>query len=254
MAVENIIEVKNVSFSYGQNQVLNDVSLTIKKGEFIGVIGPNGSGKSTLMNLIIGKLKASRGQIYIFGESIDKLKQKHLIGYVPQRSFSFNLSFPATVFEVVMMGLYASIGLFKKPGAIHREKVHDALKIVDMYEHKDTLIGNLSGGQMQRVFIARSIVSDPQILILDEPTVGIDARSEKNLFDLLEKLNKAGITIIMVTHDIMAITEKVSRIICLSGGKVNEHCTAIDLLEAGASDLYGYPVKLEKHEHGGEKL
>lgn len=251
--MENAIEVKNVSFSYGRNQVLNDVSFTVKNGEFIGVIGPNGSGKSTLMNLIIGKLKPSSGQIYILGKSAQSFKQKHLIGYVPQRSFSFNISFPASVSEVVEMGLYASIGLFKKLNPQHRKKAEDALKLVDMFDYKDTLIGNLSGGQMQRVFIARCIVSDPQILILDEPTVGIDARSERSLFELLEKLNKSGITIIMVTHDIMAITDKVNRIICLSGGKVNDHCTAIDLLQTGISELYGYPVKVEKHKHGGEK-
>ncbi|WP_026485796.1 metal ABC transporter ATP-binding protein [Caldanaerobius polysaccharolyticus] len=251
--MENAVEVKNVSFSYGRNQVLNNVSFTVKNGEFIAVIGPNGSGKSTLMNLIIGKLKPSTGQIYILGKNAQSFSQKHLIGYVPQRSFSFNISFPASVSEVVEMGLYASIGLFKKLNPQHRKRVEDALKLVDMYDYKDALIGNLSGGQMQRVFIARCIVSDPQILILDEPTVGIDARSERNLFELLERLNKSGITIIMVTHDIMAITDKVNRIVCLSGGKVNDHCTAIDLLQTGISDLYGYPVKVEKHQHGGKR-
>ncbi|MGB9779804.1 metal ABC transporter ATP-binding protein [Caldanaerobacter sp.] len=245
------IEVKNVNFSYDGRQVLKNISLKIEKGEFVGIIGPNGSGKSTLVKVMVGNLAPSSGEVLYEGVNLQNIKDKSFISYLPQRSSSFNSSFPASVEEVVSMGLYAKKGLFKKLSKEDWEKVYEALKVVDMYDFRKRLIGRLSGGQLQRVFIARSIVSDPQILFLDEPTTGIDAKSEKALYELLERLNKErNLTIIMVTHDIMAITDKAHRIICMTDGKINEKCEAIDIEKPDfAAILYEYPVKTIKHYH-----
>lgn len=248
----NLIELKNISFSYESKRVLDNISLNIQKGEFIGLIGPNGSGKSTLVNIMVGNLTPSSGEVLYNGKNIQSLKNRSFIGYVPQKSYSFNASFPASVKEVVSMGLYSRVGLFKKLSKKHWEEVFEALKTVNMLEYKDNLIGNLSGGQQQRVFIARSLVAKPEVLFLDEPTTGIDAKSEETLYAILEKLNKdKNITILMVTHDVWAITDKVSRIICMSEGKLNDRCDAVNISGSELAKVYGYSVKMEKHHHNG---
>lgn len=248
----NFVELKNVSFAYDTKKVLNNVSLKINKGEFVAIIGPNGSGKSTLVNIMVGNLIPTSGEVLYDGVKLTNIKNRSFISYVPQKSYSFNASFPASVEEVVSMGLYAKKGIFKKLSKKDWEEVYEALRIVDMLDYKHSLIGRLSGGQLQRVFIARSLVVKPEILFLDEPTTGIDAKSEKALYAILEKLNKEkGITIVMVTHDVWAITDKVSRIICMSEGKINEKCEAVDLDEGDLAEVYGYPVKITKHHHNG---
>lgn len=235
------IEVSNVTFAYEEKTVLENISLTIDKGEFVAIIGPNGSGKSTLINIMIGILKPNSGSIKAAW---------HDIGYLPQRSFAFNQAFPADVKEVVSMGLYTKVGLFKRLKKSDWNKVYETLGLVDMLDYKDRLIGHLSGGQQQRVFIARALVSDPQILFLDEPTVGVDARSQQALFDLLDKLNKErGITIVMVTHDVWAITDKVSRVICMGNGRIYPECSLDNMDAHMLSEIYGYPIKLESHVH-----
>ncbi|EIV99242.1 metal ABC transporter ATP-binding protein [Thermoanaerobacter siderophilus] len=248
----NLIELKNVSFAYDTKKILNNISLKINKGEFVAIIGPNGSGKSTLVNIMVGNLIPTSGEVLYDGVKLQNIKSRSFISYVPQKSYSFNASFPASVEEVVSMGLYAKKGIFKRLSKKDWEEVYEALRIVDMLDYKHRLIGRLSGGQLQRVFIARSLVVKPEILFLDEPTTGIDAKSEKALYAILEKLNKEkGITIVMVTHDVWAITDKVSRIICMSEGKINEKCEAVDLTAGELAEVYGYPVKITKHHHNG---
>lgn len=248
--MNHIIELKNVFFSYGDKDVLKNISLSIDPGEFVGLIGPNGSGKSTLVKIMIGDLTPLSGEILINDENIKGLKNRSMIGYVPQKSYSFNASFPTSVREVVSMGLYAKVGIFKKLSKDDWIIIDKSLKIVDMYNYKDRLIGNLSGGQLQRVFIARALVSDPKILFLDEPTTGIDAKSEETLYEILERLNKdKKITIIMVTHDVWAITNKVSRIICMSNGKLYDKCDTADFSGKELSEIYGFDVKIDRHHH-----
>ncbi|MGB9679140.1 MAG: metal ABC transporter ATP-binding protein [Thermoanaerobacteraceae bacterium] len=246
----NLIELNNVNFAYDSKKIINNVSLKIQKGEFIGLIGPNGSGKSTLVNIMIGNLIPDTGEVLYNGINLKSLKNRSFIGYVPQKSYAFNASFPASVKEVVSMGLYSKKGIFHKLNKKDWQEVYDALETVNMLEYKNRLIGNLSGGQLQRVFIARSLVSKPEILFLDEPTTGIDVKSENALYAILENLNKSkNITIVMVTHDVWAITSRVTRIVCMSEGRVNEKCEAVDLTGGELSEIYGYPVKIEKHYH-----
>lgn len=212
-----IINIKNVSYRYEQEPVLTEINLSIHSGQFWGVIGPNGSGKSTLLKLLLGLLEFKQGEIELFGEKIRAFQQWERIGYVSQKANSFNSGFPATVFEVVRSGLVKKIGLFRPYPKDIREKVKKALDKVEMGAFIDRNIGELSGGQQQRVFIARGIINEPDILILDEPTVGLDVQRVQSFYQLLKKLNQEnGLTIMMVTHDFAAMSEGLTHIALLN--------------------------------------
>lgn len=223
-----IIRIENISFGYGRANVLDGVSTVINDGDFLGIVGPNGSGKSTLLKIFLGLLKPEKGIIKVFDTDINKFNRWGMIAYIPQKATSFNQGFPATVEEVVSANLYPKIGLAGRLGKVHREKVDEALRTVGMLEYKKRLIGRLSGGQQQRVFIAKALVSDPKVIFMDEPTVGIDQKSEESFYELMDSLNKdRGITLVIVTHDIGAIDKRVNRVLCLSEGKLHEHDCAV---------------------------
>ena len=168
------------------------------------------------------RLTPSKGKIKLFNEELSKSKDLNKIGYVPQISLSSNATFPATVEEIVMTNLYSKIGFMKFPKKEHKEKVKEVLKKVNMQDYSKRLIGNLSGGQQQRVMIAKALVSDPKVIILDEPTTGIDAASEKSLYALLNKLNKESkITIIIVSHDFEKISQYTNKIFSVNKNKVS---------------------------------
>jgi zinc transport system ATP-binding protein len=196
-----VISLDNVSFSFGAKPVLSDLSFTVHERDFVGLIGSNGAGKTTLLRLIVGLLKPDAGRIELFGTPADRFKERHLIGYVPQRS-QFNPLFPATVREVVLSGLFGRRKLFRrvtKEDTIHCE---DALRTMQIEDLADKLIGALSGGQQQRVFLARALISNPKLLILDEPLSGIDAETQQNFFHLIRHMHqKHDITFLMVSHD-----------------------------------------------------
>src|SRR5260221_10307132 len=167
----NIIELDNVSFSYGHEEVVKNVSLAIHKGDYLGLIGPNGAGKSTLLKLMLGLLKPNQGTVKLFGVEVSKFKDWPKIGYVPQKTY-VEMNFPATVEEVVMMGRYGKRGLFHFPTAEDKRKVNEVLAQVEMSPFKNRQISDLSGGQQQRVFIARALAAEPEVIFLDEPTAG----------------------------------------------------------------------------------
>lgn len=212
-----MINVKDVSYRYEKETVLEHINLSIPEGAFLAVVGPNGSGKSTLLKLLLGLLKVQSGSIELFGTKINQFKAWDRIGYVSQKANSFNSGFPATVFEVVLSGMTKKIGLFRFAGKKEKQKVKDALQSVGMLSFANRNIGELSGGQQQRVFIARALVSEPDLLILDEPTVGVDAANEKQFYTILEHLNRElGITLMLVTHDLEAVADKVTHVACLN--------------------------------------
>nr|WP_050615792.1 metal ABC transporter ATP-binding protein [Bacillus testis] len=212
-----LINIQDVSYRYDKETVLENINIQITRGSFLAIVGPNGSGKSTLLKLMLGLLKIQKGKIDLFGKPIQQFKDWERIGYVSQKANSFNTGFPATVFEVVMSGLTKKIGLFHFAQKKHREKAMEALRSVGMERFANRNIGELSGGQQQRVFIARAVASDPELLILDEPTVGVDAKNEKLFYDMIETLNKQhGITMVLVTHDLEAVSDKVTQVACLN--------------------------------------
>lgn len=207
------IKLKNISFGYEHNTVFENINLDIEKGDYIGIIGPNGAGKSTLLKLMINQMNPIHGSIYIEGQNIKDFNEWQHIGYVNQKSNSFSSSFPATVKEVVSMNLCSRVGLFKRIKKKDLEEVDEVLKLVGIYEYKDKLIGSLSGGQQQKVFIARELLKKPSILFLDEPTVGIDVNGQKEFYKILKELNKTlNLTIVIVSHDLFIVKEEVKKI------------------------------------------
>lgn len=250
-----LINIRNVSYRYHDVDVLKNIDLTVKEGEFWALIGPNGSGKSTLIKLLLGLLPIQKGEIEWFGEPIQQLKNRDQIGYVSQKSNAFNSSFPATVFEVVRSGLVSQKGLFSRFTKADEAKVHEALQLVQMDQFANRSIGQLSGGQQQRAFIARALVSDPRILIMDEPTVGIDQQNVKKFYELLHRLNEQqGIAILLVTHEIDLVTSLASHVACLNqtmhfhGGQQQYE----QLDDEQYSKWYGHPVRRVHQKEGAE--
>ncbi|MCJ7841866.1 metal ABC transporter ATP-binding protein [Lederbergia sp. NSJ-179] len=253
---EKMIEIKDVSFRYERELVLEHINLSIQKGAFLGLVGPNGSGKSTLLKLMLGLLKPQAGEIRLFGESLSKFKDWNRIGFVSQKANSFNSGFPATVFEVVASGLTGKLGLFRFLNDQHKQMIMKTIDAVGMGKFVHRNIGDLSGGQQQRVFIARAIVSKPDILILDEPTVGVDEKNVRSFYDMLVQLNlEQGITLILVTHDIGTMTNKVTHVACLNK-TLHFHGDVSDFEKFNADDLsaiYQHDVHLLSHDHSNEQ-
>lgn len=245
-----IIELHNVSFQYNDTVVLNNLSFKIHKGDYVGLLGPNGGGKTTLLKLILGLLKPSSGTIHFLGETLDRSKQRALIGYVPQRIAQGDLSFPATVEEIVASGRTPRIGLFKKFTKNDHVLVHGALEIAGIVHYKKRLIGQLSGGERQRVFIARALASEPQILILDEPSTGVDLPSQEKFYGFLKELNeKHGITIIFVSHDIDVIANESHSVLCLNRELVCHVSPEEFIKEEYLEKLYGKKIHFLAHQH-----
>lgn len=207
----------NVSFQYDYTPVLHQVTFSIKAGDFLAVIGPNGSGKTTLLKIILGLLKPSLGKVSIMGQSLENFKDWQKIGYIPQKATHVDPYFPASVREVVAMGLLVSRKFSKLSKKEEEKAIEEALGQVGMENFKNWRIGKLSGGQQQRVFIARAIVNKPCVLFLDEPTTGVDAETQEHFYDMLDVLNeKEGITIVLITHEIGIINRHVSQVACLN--------------------------------------
>lgn len=215
----NIIDIKNLYFSYNGQRLLDDVSLSVNSGQFVRLSGPNGSGKSTLIKLLIKELSLQSGSIQLFGQSINKFNAFEKIGYLPQNSQ--NQNFPATVLEVMLTGLYP-ISKFRFASKKNRLAAIEALERAGLAGHKDALIGKLSGGERQRVMIARLLLSAPQLLILDEPLTGIDSAAAKQIFETLKGLIDGGTTVFMISHD-TAYTENIfDKVYCLAYGSLVE--------------------------------
>lgn len=211
--MNEVVKFENVSFGYEENTIFENINLNIKKGDYVGIIGPNGVGKSTLLKLMINQINATKGRIYIKGKDINDFNEWQKVGYVNQKSNSFSSSFPATAKEVVAMNLCSRVGLFKRIKKKDLEEVDRVLELVGIYEHKDKLIGSLSGGQQQKVFIARELLKKPSILFLDEPTVGIDLNGQREFYEILKELNEnLKLTVVIVSHDLFIVKEEVKKI------------------------------------------
>jgi len=218
-----VIEVENLSFCYESEPIFSKIGFSVYKGDFIAIIGSNGAGKSTLLRLILGELTPAAGSIRLFDQDIRRFRNWPQIGYVPQAGLRSSVDFPATAEEIVRANLFSQIGLLRFPKKEHAERTRRALELVDMAAYSKRLIGELSGGQQQRVMLARVLVNDPQVMLLDEPTTGVDAQTVRYLYQLLSKFNReSGLTIVMVTHDIGRAADYVSRVLCLEEGSLLE--------------------------------
>lgn len=255
MPKQPLIELQNVSFQYEYTNVLDDISLKVNEGDFLALLGPNGSGKSTMLKLILGLLKPTAGKVMLFGQDANKFNHREWIGYVSQKSNSFNSGFPATVNEVVASGLVKSLGLFKRSAPDQHKLVTEALQSVGMEDYINRNIGELSGGQQQRVFIARALVAKPKLLILDEPTVGIDYENVQAFYDLVAHLNtRHNMTLMLVTHDVDVVSSKISHVACLNKtihfhGFKDDY---VNLTKDQLSEWYGMSVR-KIHSHKEDK-
>lgn len=226
IVVEVVLRGKDISFKYGNSVVLEKCNIEINAGDFSVIIGANGSGKSTLLKICLGLMVPQGGKVELFGIPISEFNQWEKIGYVSQRIDAFNKGFPATVEEVVKAPLYAKSAPFKRNRKEMDKLSDNALNTVGMEGFNNRLIGKLSVGQQQRVFIAKALVNNPEILFMDEPTAGIDNKTEKEFYALLKELNKDnGITIIMVTHDYTDVKPMVNKVFCLNDGTITEKCS-----------------------------
>lgn len=210
------VELENVTVTYGPTVALEDVSLRVARGEFVGVVGPNGSGKSTLLRTVLGLVRPARGRVQVLGlpvRSPGALSRR--IGYVPQMA-ALDGRFPVHVYDVVMMGRYGQIGLLRRPTAADRAAVERALQRVGMQHLSQRQIGELSGGQRQRVLVARALAVEPELLLLDEPATGVDPAAKGSLYELLNALHADGLTILMVSHDVGVVSQFVDQVVCIN--------------------------------------
>ncbi|MCT4605150.1 MAG: ABC transporter ATP-binding protein [Marinisporobacter sp.] len=240
--MKNALELEGINVFYDHVQALYNINLEIKENDFLAIIGPNGGGKSTLLKTILGLRKPTSGEIKLFDNHLHKATG--VIGYVPQFS-KFNKGFPITVKEVVLMGMLKNKQhLFRRFKTVEKNKATEIMKKLDILALKDRQIGQLSGGQLQRVLIARALAAEPKILLLDEPTASLDANAKSQIYHLLKELNKE-MTIIMVTHDMSAVSTYVKNIACLN--KELFYHGEPKLNENILGHVYGCPVELIAH-------
>ena len=253
-----VFEIKDVTYEYKDKMeatpALQNISFSINEGEFLAIVGPNGSGKSTLLKLILGVYKLQQGQILINGKNRKSFNAWQDIGYVSQKAAAHAKGFPATVKEVVLSGLTKEKGLFKRFNRKDNEQLDKTLELLDISHIKYQNVSNLSGGQAQRVFIARALINNPSILVLDEPTEGIDSKHVKDFYNVLFKLKEKDVTILLVTHDIGVVVDNAYRVACLNE-HLHFHGTNTEfqnLGEAELSKIYGFPLQLVSHNHQRE--
>lgn len=215
------IEVRNLHFSYNKEEILKGVSFGLNEGDFLTIQGENGSGKSTLIKLLLKNLKKKSGSIKLFGEDIEDFKDYTKIGYVPQVNDSSRVAFPITSKEYVVLNLYSKFNIFNRPNKKCFEKVRDIFETLNIENLMNEPFNKLSGGQAQKIMIARAMVNDPKVLILDEPTVGVDEVSKRDFLKLLSHLNdKHNITILMISHEMDVVRDYSKRKIRLKNGRL----------------------------------
>ena len=242
----NVVQFKNVTFSYDKSITLDDVSFTIDEGDFIAVVGPNGGGKSTLLKLILNQIKAVSGEVTLFGKKGNASLNK--IGYVPQ-FITHQQDFPLKLIDMVLQSKLRSNSLFFKYSKEDVKKAEELLEQLKISQFENRFLQELSGGQRQRALIARALLDDPELLILDEPTASVDISVEQDIYELLHTLNKK-MTIVLVTHDVNFVSKYVNRIFCvnrkMNSHKIDEVCSDSN----SDSEMYDEPMKHIKHQCG----
>lgn len=239
--MDKLIELKNITAGYGNKTVLRDVSLTVWKDDFLGIIGPNGGGKTTLLKVILGLLPPQSGSVCFYrdGKQVPSLK----IGYLPQLN-NIDKKFPISVREVITSGLAAEKPLFRSFTPAQKDRVEEVIRKMGLEDLSGRAIGELSGGQLQRVLLGRSIVSRPQVLILDEPNSYVDKRFESRFYKLLEEINRES-AIILVSHDIGTVLAMVKNIACVN--ETLHYHPGVDVSEEWLDEKYACPIELIGH-------
>ncbi len=230
------LEVHDLTVAYRDKPVLWDIDLVVPAGVLMGVVGPNGAGKTTLLKSILGLVTPVSGRVLVHGQPYRANKRQ--VGYVPQRG-SVDWDFPATVFDLVLMGTYGELGWFRRPGAVQREAAADALAKVGLTAVAKRQIAELSGGQQQRAFLARALVQEAPVYLLDEPFAGVDAVTERAVIDILRELRTQGRTVLVVHHDLQTVRDYFDQVTLLNVRKVASGPTADVVTPANLTAAYG---------------
>lgn len=245
---DTLLHVDHLSFRYQSEPILDEVSFTVHPGDYVGLVGPNGAGKSTLIKVILGLLPLQSGTIELFGAPIKSFQNWDAIGYVPQYVFRDERNFPATVREVVESGHFDKSSFWCQVGLAQCHAIDGALETTGIAHLLDRRIGELSGGERQRVFIARALVSEPELLILDEPTAGVDSKAQGEFYTLLRKLNEEkGLAIILISHDLEVVAHETKTALCLNREIVYTGSSEALHSEEVIMKLFGERVRHHSH-------
>ena len=244
------IEFDRIGFSYPHNQVLEDISFVVDAGDYVGLVGGNGSGKTTMLRIMLGLLAPNSGNVSLFGQDIGVFREWGLVGYVPQHVARGEASFPTTVREVIESGLVSGKKHFFHKDASDEKLIRWAMSLTETDHLEKRLIGTLSGGERQLVFIARALVSKSKLLVLDEPTTGVDAQSQERFYSFLSALNRDhGMTIILVSHDLEVVAREVKTVICVNR-KLVCHVDSREFIKGNyLQQLYGDDAQYVHHDH-----
>ena len=246
-SMSTIIEFEKITFAYGETLAVKEVSLTVDQGGFVAIVGPNGSGKSTLIKLALGLLKPQAGNCFLFDTNVDQFSAWEKIGYVPQVASGMHARLPMTVAEIVAQGRYTGFSPKSFWASASGSDIDNTLDIVGAKHLKARRIGELSTGQQQRVLVARALVKEPEILMLDEPIGGVDVDGEERIYEIIRGLNQRGITIVMVSHDIGAVMREAKTVACINRSLVF-HGEPHELTSDELANLYGFPVEVLLHD------
>ena len=246
-----IVSTELLSCSYREGRVLEDISFQVQRGDYVGIVGPNGSGKSTLIKALLGLVTINSGSAALFGTSLSVFSDWHKVGYLPQSLHLVNPVFPATVHETVGLGLLSLKRFPKRLNRSDNDKISAMLEELGISDLKHKLIGELSGGQLQRVLLARAIVNDPELLVLDEPTAALDPETRGRFYAMIADINRSrGVTVLLVTHDSGAIGEYASKMLYLDKkilfyGSFDQFCCSPEM-----ASLFGeHSQHLMCHQH-----
>ncbi|MDT8446187.1 MAG: metal ABC transporter ATP-binding protein [bacterium] len=215
--MQPVISVQGLNFSLNGQKVLENISFRVQRGEYVGILGPNGGGKTSLLRLLLGLSQPETGSIELFGQRRSKFKDHHKLGYVPQHQGTGQLSFPASVAEVIETGLAARLKPWQRMGRAERLAMAQAIDLAQIGPLLNRNLSDLSGGERQRVYIARALAAGPELLFLDEPVAGVDLSAQNRFYQFLAQLNKElKLTLLFVSHDLGSIASQVSHVLCLN--------------------------------------
>jgi zinc transport system ATP-binding protein len=252
MSTVEVLSAQGLSFQYNSTEILTDISFRLYTGDYLGIVGPNGSGKSTLIKLILGLLQPNKGLISLFERNVADFEDWRKVGYLPQKINAFNPHFPATVKEIVSLGLLSTKSYPRRITKSDDKVISSALELLGIHDIRNELIGELSGGQQQRALIARALVSEPELIILDEPTTALDPEVRERFFAILKDLNeKKLVTLIIITHDIGTIGKYASRLLYLDKkiifyGGFDDFCSSSEM--ANYFGEYSQHVICHRHD------
>jgi len=243
--VENALDIEDLSLTLGENEVLKGIDLRLSKGEFLGIVGPNGGGKTTLLKVILGLLEPAGGEIRVFGREPKKSRDR--VSYVPQHT-DFDSKFPINVWNVVLMGRVGKLGLRPFFSDEDKDIAQKALEKVEMEDYKERQISELSGGEQQRVLLARALTTQPDMLLLDEPTASVDEKIKTSIYEILKKMNeKEDTTIVIVSHDIGILSSYVQKLGCLNKELIYHGDS--ELTHEMIEESYGCEMNIISHHH-----